>query len=52
VHSGNCISCYSYKPRLRYSAERTGLVQSGYSSFRQARGSSGCAFGVRSIREV
>jgi heme-degrading monooxygenase HmoA len=36
----------------RMEHERTGSVQAGYSSLRHVRGSSGCAFGVRSSRKL
>jgi hypothetical protein len=38
--------------RRLWAANRPGRRHSGYSSFRQLRGSAGCAFGVRSSRKL
>ena len=39
-----------YTSLFGWDSEELSAVQSGYSSLRQARGSSGCSFGVRSRR--
>jgi hypothetical protein len=50
-HWPTSVTVASISRRL-WAANRPGRRHSGYSSFRQLRGSAGCAFGVRSSRKL